>query len=217
MQAEQLETTAPLPATARALRAGTLRVLVLGSASPRGPGTSGPAAAWPARLGAYLQARQPGLALSLEVRGGRGLNAAEQLAILLREQPALDPQLVIWQTGTVEAARGLDVDEMTESLNTGLDRLRVTGTDALLVEPQFSRFLRANADVEVYRRALWLVAAGHQLPIFRRWEVMRHWAETEALDLERAARTERAATADRLHDCLAKALASLILAAVARP
>ncbi len=56
---ELLEPGAPLPATARAVAAGDLRILVAGSASVLGPGTSGPAAAWPARLEALLAARSP--------------------------------------------------------------------------------------------------------------------------------------------------------------
>ena len=46
---ELLEAGAPLPATAQAVGAGALRILVIGGASVLGPGTSAPAAAWPAR------------------------------------------------------------------------------------------------------------------------------------------------------------------------
>src|SRR4051794_13130288 len=63
--AELMESTAPLPTTAQALAAGRLRILAAGSASVLGPGTSGPAAAWPARLEALLAARHPGLRLEV--------------------------------------------------------------------------------------------------------------------------------------------------------
>src|SRR5687768_7534717 len=68
---ELLESSAALPATARAVAKGLLRVVATGSASVLGPGTSGPEAAWPARLRALLEARHPGLRVEMTVRGAR--------------------------------------------------------------------------------------------------------------------------------------------------
>jgi hypothetical protein len=45
---------------------------------------------------------------------------------------------------------------------------------------------------------------------------MMHWADTEQLDLERAPRGEQRALLQRLHSCLAEALASFILDGVQR-
>jgi hypothetical protein len=135
---------------------------------------------------------------------------------MLREELARKPaDLVLWQTGTVEAARGLEVDEMVEALHGGLDQVKAASADAVLIDPQFSRFLRANANVDAYREALRLVAAAHGVPLFRRYEVMRHWAEADTVDLERAPRNERTAVTDRLNDCLARAIAMLLRKAVA--
>ncbi|GGC30722.1 hypothetical protein GCM10011504_06170 [Siccirubricoccus deserti] len=212
---ELLDPGAPLPTVARAVTAGALRILVVGSASVLGPGTSGQAAGWPARLQALILARRPGLKLELRVRGARGATATDT-AGMLREELARKPaDLVLWQTGTVEAARGLEVDEMVEALHGGLDQLKAAGAGAVLIDPQFSRFLRANANVDAYREALRLVAAAHGVPLFRRYEVMRHWAETDTIDLERAPRNARTAVTDRLNDCLAQAIAMLLRAAVA--
>lgn len=204
-----IEAARPLPAVARALDAGVLRILILGSASVVGPGASAPEASWPARLEAHL-ARQPGLALEVVVRGGRGVTVQDHLALLREEGPALRPHLVIWQAGTVEATRGLDLEEMTDALRAGLERIRGRGVDVLLVEPQFSRFLRANSNVEPYREKMRLAAAGAGAPLFRRWDVMQHWIENGGPDLERTPRAQRAATTDRLNDCLARAMAELL-------
>jgi hypothetical protein len=203
---EMLETSAALPATARAVASGSLRVVVAGSASVLGPGTSGPGAPWPARLKAMLEARHPGLQVEMVVRGGRGFTTADTAALVAGETAQAPTQLVLWQAGTVEAVRGLDVDDMVDALNAGLDRLRGAGTDAALIDLQFSRFLRANANVEPYREALRLVAAAHDVPLIRRYELMQFWAETERVDLERAPRNAKVATADRLNDCLAQAI-----------
>src|SRR5690349_924034 len=66
--AELLEAGIALPATARAVQQGQLRILVLGSASVFGPGTSGPDAAWPQRMQVLLGRRFPGLDVQLTVR-----------------------------------------------------------------------------------------------------------------------------------------------------
>jgi hypothetical protein len=207
---ELLEAGAPLPATVRAVRAGSLRILVIGGASVLGPGTSGPAAAWPARLEALIAARRPGLKVEVAVRGRRGLTTTEAAALLAAELALAPAQLVLWATGTVSAVRGLEVDEMVEALNAGLEALKAAGSDAVLIDPQFSRFLRTNANVEPYLDALRVVAVAHQVPLLRRWELMRHWAETEQVDLERAPKAGRVAATDRMNECLAEAMAALL-------
>jgi acyl-CoA thioesterase I len=208
--AEFLDGGLALPATARAVEAGRLRILVGGSASVFGPGTSGPGAAWPARLEALLATWRPGLAIEMVVRGGRGLTAAESGALIEAELAPAPAQLVLWQTGTVEAARGLEPEALTEALTSGLERLEGARADVVLIDPQFSRFLRANANVEPYLDAIRLVGAAHGVPVLRRYELMRFWAETDRVDLERAPRGARTAMADRLNLCLAEALAALI-------
>lgn len=207
---ELLEAGAPLPTLVRAAQAGSLRILVIGGASVLGPGTSGPSAAWPARLEALIAARRPGLSVEVVVRGRRGIATAEAGALLAQEMARAPAHLVLWATGTESAVRGREVDEMAEALNEGLEVLKAAGADAVLIDPQFSRFLRANANVEPYLDALRLVAAAHKVPLLRRWDLMRHWAETEQVDVERAPKPERVAATDRLNDCLAQALAALL-------
>ncbi|MBL6455694.1 hypothetical protein JMJ55_10190 [Belnapia sp. T6] len=213
---ELLEASAALPATARAASAGSLRILVVGSASVLGPGTSGPPAAWPARLEARIRARVPRLKLEVVTRGARGLTTAETEAIIEAElHQGPPPNLVLWQAGTAEAVRGLDVDEMVTALNAGLSKVVAAGADAILMDQQFSRFIRANANVDAYRDALRLAAAAHGVPVLRRWDLMRFWADNDLIDIERAGRTERVAVTDRLNDCLAQAMQALIRDGVA--
>jgi hypothetical protein len=208
--AELVEAGAPLPATLRAVAAKSLRILVIGGVSVLGAGTSGPDAAWPARLQALLTARRPDVAFEVVVRGRRGINTAEAAALLAEEMARAPAQLVLWATGTVSAVRGLEVDEMVAALNAGLEELKAAGADAVLIDPQFSRFLRANANIDPYLDALRLVAAAHQVPLLRRWDLMRYWVETEQVDVERAPKADRVAATDRLNDCLAQSIAALL-------
>jgi hypothetical protein len=56
-----------------------------------------------------------------------------------------------------------------------------------------------------------IAAAASGAQLFSRWAIMRHWVETERIDLERAPPRQRLEVADRLHDCLAQALVAYIL------
>ena len=124
---ELLLANAALPATAKAGSGGSLRILVVGGASVLGPGTSGPAAAWPARLEALIRARNPSLKLEVVTRGARGLTTAETAAIIDAEMARTPPNLVLWQAGTAEVVRGLDVDEMVALLCSEFDDFLADG------------------------------------------------------------------------------------------
>ncbi len=200
----------PLPATAAAIAHGHLHILAIGSASVLGAGGTSPAAAWPERLRALIAARRPNLDVTMEVRGGRGLGAADQLNLLNLAMAGGRIDLVIWQAGATEAVRGLPVDGLSEVLAPALQQLRGRGVDAVVMDLQFSRFLRANADVEPYREALRIAAAAAGVPLFPRYELMNHWADADSVDVERATREGRPAEVDRLNACIADALAAFI-------
>jgi hypothetical protein len=202
----------PMPGLIRAAGRGTpLRALVIGSASVTGPGGTGPAAAWPSRFATLLGMRLQPSEVTVEVQGGRGLAVADHVRLLAEWLPRLRPQLVIWQVGTIEAARGVPRDEFAEALRNGLAAARAAGAEVVLMDPQFSRFLRANADVEAYRDTMRLMAAAAGAQVFSRWSIMLGWAESDRLDLERAPRARRTALTDELNDCLARALVEFVL------
>ncbi|MCX8132447.1 MAG: GDSL-type esterase/lipase family protein [Roseococcus sp.] len=205
----------PLPALSRALERGPVLILALGSGSITGPGSSGPEAAWPGRLQALLSERYPGRSIEVAVRGGRGVSVTDHLALLRESLANETPALILWQLGTVEAVRGMDPDEMTEALRRGLEHIRRRGADVIVVDQQYSRFLRANSNIEPYREKLRLAAAAAGAALFPRYDLMQHWVETGAVDLERTPRPGRTAAVDKLNDCVARALAELIIRGVA--
>ena len=200
----------PLRATATGIATGRLSILAVGSASVTGSGTSSPAAAWPARLEALLRERRPDLQLRFEVRGARGSTATDQWQQIEAAIRAGPVDLVIWQAGMTEALRGLPIDDMAATITQGLDRLAARGIDAVLMGIQFSRFLRANADVDPYRDALRVLAGAGHAGFFSRYDIMSAWAEAGTVDVERAPRANRTAEIDKLNDCLARALGAFI-------
>ncbi|HWT10519.1 MAG TPA: SGNH/GDSL hydrolase family protein [Roseomonas sp.] len=205
----------PLRATATGISTGRLSILAVGSASVTGAGTSSPAAAWPARLEALLRERRPDLLLRFEVRGARGSTATDQWQQIEEALRAGPLDLVIWQAGTTEALRSLPIDDMAATIRQGLDRLHTRGVDTVVMGLQFSRFLRANVDVDPYRDALRVLAGAGHAGFFSRYDIMRAWMDAGTVDVERAARDRRTAEVDRLNDCLARALAAFIRDGVA--
>jgi acyl-CoA thioesterase I len=206
----ELLDAAPLPATAGALTLGRLRILVVGSASAFAAGPAGPETAWPLRLRDLLAERRPQTQVQVELRGGRGLVTADQW-VLIEEAVRRDrPDLVLWQPGAVETMRGTDTADLVQTLGEGLARLKRLGVDAVVIDQQFSRFLRANADVDPYRDALRVLAAAGHAGFFSRYDIMRAWAEVGTVDMERAQRDRRPAEIDKLNDCLARALGAFI-------
>jgi hypothetical protein len=202
----------PLRHAARAVASRkALRVLVLGSASSTLSGTSAPQAAYPAKLEADLRERLPGIQVTLQTRGGRGLSASDLAKLLEAALPEFNPDLVVWQTGTVDAVNGVDPDEFERTLRAGSERITAAGADLILMDHQFNRAARATLNYAPYRQAMEAVANAGDAMLLRRYDLMRHWAETGQIDLERAARRDWQRTADALHACLGKIMAKMIV------
>ena len=144
------------------------------------------------------------------MRGARGATAADQWRQIEEALRAGPIDLVIWQAGMTEAVRGLPLDDMASVIAQGLQRLHARGVDAIIMGIQYSRFLRANAEVDPYRDALRVLAAAGHAGFFSRYDIMRAWAMAGTVDIERAQRDRRAAEIDKLNDCLAQALGAFI-------
>jgi hypothetical protein len=164
-----------------------------------------------------LRDAAPRAQITLSVHSGRGLTAADMLVTLRKELAAHRYQLVLWQTGTVEAVRSLPPGEFFDTLSQGIRLIRDAGGSVVLIDPQFSRFLRANANLDPYEATLQKAAALPGVVMFHRFDLMRDWATAGQIDLERAGRLDRLKTADLLHDCLGRALARLVLGAANPP
>lgn len=204
--------TGALPHTAEAVKIRrTLRVLIVGTASSTQGGTSVQAASYPQRLEKDLTALFPALSVTVQTRGGRGLTAAMMLPLLVDGLDQFTPDLVIWQSGTVDAVRGLDPDGYGSVITEGAEKALARRADMVLMDMQFSRFSRAALNYGPYRHALEAVAAANTGVIaFSRYELMRFWAASGQIDVERAPRPEWQAQTDLLHACLARKLAELI-------
>lgn len=209
--AEIAATTGPLRFAARAVtQRRALRVLVVGSASTTQGGTSTPAAAYPARLEEALRAAFPSVEVTVQTRGGRGLSNADLALLMDAGINQFRPDLVVWQTGTVDAVAGTDPDEFAATLRGGAERAAAARADMILMDPQFTRVGRATLNYAPYRQAMEALAYSTDVLLVRRYDLMKHWSETGQIDLERAPRRDWPRLADQLHGCLAGVLARSI-------
>ena len=201
----------PLKKTPRALASGGQVVIAaLGGASSLGAAAGGVEMAWPARLGAVLAERFPSArpkVINLAVARQTAKQAVERLD---RDVLPLKPTLVIWETGTMEAVRGLDVDEFHETLQAGIDKMRAAGAELVLMNMQFSRETDAMIHFEPYLSALRELSDVNDVPLFRRYDIMRHWAEHGSLDLRTKDSEKRRQVAARLYGCIGRAMADFV-------
>jgi acyl-CoA thioesterase-1 len=183
----------------------------VGSLTAAGEHSASQGGAFPWYMVHALHAALPSVEFRITVRGGRGMTAEEMLPLI---DAALKQQrypLVLWQTGTVEAVRGLQPDGLLDVLHTGAERVRDAGGDLVLVDPQFSRFLRANTDLDPYENVMQQVATMPGVALFHRFDLMRAWANDGRIDLERAPKAGRDKALEELNACLGKALSRFVL------
>ncbi len=209
--------------------APTLEILAVGSATVFGPAsgvgaevahTSPGATAlqpnqsgFPWQAAKALEAAVPGLHANVTVIGRRGLTADEMLPLLQQEVRRAPYRLVLWQTGTVDAVAEDSPEDFYQTLVEGADTVAAAGADLVLIDPQYSRFLAANANLQPYLAAFQEAATLPSVGLFHRFDIMRDWVENGDIDLERAPKAERQATAIRLHACLGRELAKELLSA----
>jgi acyl-CoA thioesterase I len=216
---EFVTTDTPLDEFAAAIAAGgPVPILAVGSATTvgavsisEGKPTAAEGGAFPDQMLRALNAMMPKVRFTMTVRGGRGMTAE---ALLAQIQDALKQQhypLVLWQTGTVESVRGLRPDGLSDVLHDGADAILNAGGNVILIDPQFSRFLRANTDVDAYREVMRQTATEPGVALFRRFDLMQTWADDGGIDLERTPKADRDKTLDRLNTCLGEALAKFVL------
>jgi hypothetical protein len=201
----------PLTKTAKALATGREVVIVaLGGSSTLGLAAGATALAWPARLGSVLTDKFPSARIKVVNRAVARQTAKQVLERLDRDILPLKPNLVIWETGTMEAVRGSDVDAFRETVRTGIDELHAAGVEVVLMNMQFSRETDPIIHFEPYLVAMRQVADATETPLFRRRGVMRYWAESGSLDLRVKEDKKRRQLAVKLYDCLGRAMADFV-------
>jgi hypothetical protein len=211
--AHLVQADAALPRVAAAIKAKSLNIVVAGTGSSTLPGHTGPDPAYPARLEAALQKKLQGVSVKVISLAKSRQTAADMASTFPKVLKDEKPALVIWQTGTVDAMRGIATEGFQATLEEVVGKLREGGADLIFVNPQFNPRTDAVIATGPYTEAMRWVALGNSVNLFDRQSIMRQWGELGTFDL--LAATKSLDTAAKVHDCIGRLLADLVLQGVA--
>lgn len=211
-----LATESTLPKVAEAIKTKKrLDILVVGSGSSALPGSDGVSMSYPARLEAALREALAGITVSVrtDLRPKKtAAEAAQGFSQMIDRLPeGQKPDLVIWQTGTVDAIRSVDPDDFRTALDGGIEAFQKPGSDVLLINLQYNPRMETMLSVGPYNDTIRVVAQQYEVPMFDRFSIMRHWNDVGAFDLFGSVRGY--GMARRVHDCIGRSLAAMVVEA----
>jgi hypothetical protein len=198
-----------LALTAKAIANKTLTIAVVGAGSSTLPGAD--AKAYPARLQVALSGLLPGVDVKVHADVKSGRTAGDSVKPIKAELAALHPALIVWQAGTVDAMKSVDLDEFSAALDKGIDAAHTAGSDMVLVNAQYSPRTESIIALGTYADHMRWVALRHDIPLFDRYSIMKLWAELGTFDFTTT--TKKLEMAENVHDCIGRLLAELIVTA----
>ena len=201
----------PLPKVTRALAEKKFNILVVGAGSSQLPGANGAKNAYPARLQQALVEGLKGVEVKVATDVKASRTAAEMVKALPADLSAAKPALLVWQTGTTDAMRAVDPDQFSQALDQGINIARGAGADVVLVNAQYSPRTESMIALSTYSEDMRWVALQQEVPLFDRFSIMRLWSDLGTFDLYSA--TKKLDIAERVHDCIGRLLADLVIAA----
>jgi lysophospholipase L1-like esterase len=188
-----------------------VRIIAFGSSSTEGVGASSPAASYPSRLQDALTTawapKQQVVVLNRGIGGEDADDMARRLPMVIAEHP----DLIIWQTGSNDPLRGLPLDRFVQQTIAGVQEIRAAHIDLMLMEPQLCRALDGKPVSISYRDALRGIGAGMDVPVIRRYDMMRGWLADGVLTMTQMLAPDGLHMADGGYAKLADAIAADIL------
>jgi hypothetical protein len=189
---------------------GPVRIVAIGGASTTGAAAGSVDLAYPHRLQEVLAGWFPKVTITVVNKAVPRQSAAQMLARFPDDVFAEDPALVIWETGVNDAVRGVGLEDFTDALQAGVDQLKAHGIDIILMDMQFSRSAATVIDFERYLDALHRLGDVNEVYVFPRYEMMRYWSEQNVFRFDEVSKSERAALAARVYQCIGRHLAEAI-------
>jgi acyl-CoA thioesterase-1 len=200
-----------LPVTAKLLhKKQPLKILALGGLSTTGEAAGGSDKSWPARLELAMRERWPGVPITVVNKAVARQTAQEVVQRIETDVTPEHPSLVIWETGTTEAVRQLDLEEFASALEDGINRLKNHGYELMLMEMQFSRGTASVINFDRYLETLRKAADVADVYVFHRFDLMRYWTEEGVFSFVDVPKEKRAELAARVYDCVALRLTDAI-------
>jgi lysophospholipase L1-like esterase len=204
--------------TAERLRAHEpITIVAIGSSSTAGAGATSPAAAYPSRLEAELRLRFPDEKITVLTRGVNGEVGSDMIARFEKDVFAAKPDLVLWQVGANSVLRDQPLGPAGDTIREGIKRLKETGVDVVLIDPQYSPKMIVHQDAEGMIELIGATARDSGVAVFHRFAIMRHWKQDKDLPFDTFVTPDGIHMNDWGYDCWAKLLSSAIADAATRP
>ncbi len=208
----------PLLRTMARLSSGEpLTVVAIGSSSTAGAGVSSPAATYPSRLAVELKQHFPGHDIVVLNRGINGEDTDDMMARFQSDVIAAHPQLVLWQVGTNSVLRDHPLQQHAAALREGVEELKATGADVVLIDPQYAPKVLAKSETPGMVEQIALAAKAENVDLFRRFAVMRNWYEVQHLGFDVFVSPDSLHMNDWGYACWAKLIGAAITEAATRP
>src|SRR5262245_43133409 len=185
-----------------------LDISVLGTGSSSLAGPDGAHFAYPARLEEALKQQLPGNEIKVTAHIQPKQTTANMLGSLDQILAEDHPSLVVWQAGTADAIAGVETEDFRSSLEDGVEKIQAAGADVILMNMQYSPRTASMLDVPAYAAVMRHVAQQRNALLFDRLAIMQYWNDIGTFDLYAA--TKKYDMARRVHECISRALASLI-------
>jgi lysophospholipase L1-like esterase len=195
----------------RLARNEAIKILAVGSSSTAGAGASRSEYSYPSRLEQELHALLPKQAVKVLNRGVGGEDAKQMLPRLERDLAAEKPDLVIWQVGTNALLGERGVEAQGPLIREGLLRIRATGADVVLLDPQYAPYVLRDPDARPMVNLLAKIGEETGVPVFRRFALMQYWHEARDIAFSDILAPDLFHMNDWSYGCLARSLAAALV------
>jgi acyl-CoA thioesterase-1 len=208
----------PLTRVAQKLASGNpITIVAIGSSSTAGHGASSPAANYPSRLQAELRQRFRANKITVLNRGVGGEEIGNMLKRFDKAVVAVKPDLVLWQLGTNSVIRNHPLLDHGAAIRAGVNKIRATGADVVLIDPQFAPKVIVKPDAVRMVETIALTAKQEDVDLFPRYDMMRRWHDIDHLSFKDFVSADGLHMNDWSYACLAKGLGLAIAEAAVRP
>lgn len=191
-------------------------IVAIGSSSTAGAGASSKAANYPSRLALELKRRFPRQMITIINRGINGEVITDMLKRFDRAVVAAKPDLVLWQLGTNSVLRNRDINHDGAAIREGLAKIRATGADVVLIDPQFAPKVIVKPDAKHMVALISDIANTQDTDLFRRYAMMKRWREHDRMAFESFLARDGLHMNDWSYACMAKSLGAAIAEAATR-
>jgi acyl-CoA thioesterase-1 len=192
-----------------------LKIVAIGSSSTFGTGASSPDKSYPSQLEAELKARLPGVPVTVLNKGIGGEEAPQMIARFTADVFEEAPDLVLWQVGSNSVL--MNHPTPGEVIREGVESLKASGAEVILVNPQYAPKILAKADVGHMVDVITATARDSEVGLFNRFAIMRYWFESERVSFEQTLSSDGLHMNDWSYACSAKLLANALLDGIKAP